>query len=144
VNDERAAGARYDSSGQLQIAVKARDKPLSWGVQIYTSTGGKNCALVGRIRGSQLGRLDADGKTFHPYKEGQQGGCGVPNTKLGYWRDQAKAPGRMAFYGRAKPGVKRVIFEVDGKRVPAETGLGGAFVIVLRGSPKPPEIVAVE
>jgi hypothetical protein len=144
VNNENAAGARYNSSGQLQIAVKAHDTPLPWGVQIYTSTGGENCALVGRIRGFQLGRLDADGKTFHPYEEGHQGGCGDPNSKLGYWRDQARAPDRSVFYGRAKPGVKRVIFEVDGKRVPVETGLGGAFVIVFRGSVKAPEIVALD
>jgi hypothetical protein len=143
VNDEHAANPRYESSGQLQIAAKASDKPLPWGVQIYTSTGGENCALVGRIRGVQLGRLDADGKTFHPYTEGQQGGCGDPDNKLGYWRDQAKGPDRTAFYGRAKPGVKRVIFEVDGKPVPVETGLGGAFLIVLRGSPTPPEIVGL-
>jgi hypothetical protein len=97
VRNERAAGPRYDSSGQLQLATIAKDKPLPWGVQIYTSAGGKNCALVGRIRGAQLGRLDADGKTF----------------------------------------------EFKGERVPVETGLGGAFVIVFSGSANPP-IVGLE
>jgi hypothetical protein len=140
---DRAPDARYNSSGQLQLAVKALDKPLSWGVQIYTSPRGMQCALVGRIRGAQLGKLDADGKTFHPYEEGRQGACGNANGKLGYWRDVAQAKDRSVVYGRAKAGVKRIIFEADGKRYAARTGLGGAFLIVFRGSVNPP-IVALD
>jgi hypothetical protein len=146
VNDEKAADSntRYGSSGQLQIAVKAPDKPLPWGVQIYTSPEGQKCALLGRIRGAELGKLDADGKTFHPFTEGRGGACGDPDTsKLGYFRDLYPGKDRSVVFGRAKAGVKRVIFEFKGERVPAETGLGGAFVIVFSGSANPP-IVALD
>jgi len=143
VNDQRPADARYDSSGQLQIALTASDKPLPWGVQIYTSARGQKCVLMGRVRGAQLGKLDADGKTFHPYESGRQGACGNPENKDGYFRDIYPAADRSVIFGRARPGVKRLIFEADGKRYPARTGLGGAFLIVFRGSVNPP-VVAVE
>jgi hypothetical protein len=143
VKDNHPAGSRYDSSGRLQVAVTAADKPLPWGVQIYTSPEGQECALVGRIRGIELGKLDADGKTFHPYERGRQGACGDPGGKTGYFRDIVVGADRSVIYGRARSGVKRVIFEFKGKRVPVETGLGGAFVVVFSGSANPP-IVALD
>jgi hypothetical protein len=143
VKDETVANPRYNSSGQLQLATVAEDKPLPWGVQIYTSAEGEECVLLGRVRGRELGKLDADGKTFHRYEEGRQGSCGDPEGKNGYFRDIYPGTDRSVIFGRAKAGVKRVIFEFKGERVPVATGLGGAFVIVFSGSVNPP-IVALD
>jgi hypothetical protein len=141
--DERPADARYDSSGQLQIAVKAADTPLPWGVQIYTSSRGQQCALLGRIRGAELGELGSDGKTFHRYPEGRGGACGDPESKAGFFADIYPREGRTVFFGRAREGAKTVTIEESGKRYPVRTGLGGAFVIVFRGSANP-AVVSVD
>jgi hypothetical protein len=133
---DRPSDPRYDSSGQLQLATKAEDTPLSWGVQIYTSSRGEECALLGRVRGNELGKLDAAG-VFHRYPEGRSGACGDTGVKAGFFGDLYLREDRTVLYGRARPGVKVVTITADGKDYPVRTGLGGAFVIVFKGSASP-------
>lgn len=123
--------ARYQSANGLQVAIKAHDKPLAWGVAVYTSRAGEQCAIVGRVNGATLGQLT--GGQFHAYRPGHPGPCGSVSTPRGLFYDVISLDGRTVVYGRARPGVRRVVASIDGKRYPAPTGLGGAFVLVFSG-----------
>jgi hypothetical protein len=132
VKDERPADPRYDSSGQLQLALKATDTPLPWGVQVYQSSKGQECALLGRVSGAQLGQLD-DKNVFHRYAEGRSGACGSTQTHGGGFNDIAHRNGRTVIYGRAREGSS-VTVVVDGESKTVSAGPDGAFLFVYRGN----------
>lgn len=122
----------YHPSTRLQLAVKARDTPLDWGVGVYTSTDGKQCAVVGRVRGVQLGVLDKG--VFHAFPPDRAGACGIEDKGSGtVVVDVARPEGRTLVFGRTRPGARSITFRIDGRDYPARTGLGGAFVLVFRG-----------
>ena len=124
---------RYNPQSALQIAVKASDDPLPWGVAIYDGRHGQKCALAGQVRGAQLGLMS--GGKFHPYGPDHPAACGKPDkVGAGFFTDLLGTyPGRTIVYGRAKPGVKALYVVADGERFKALTGSGGAFVLVFKG-----------
>ncbi len=135
---EQPADKRYTSPDQPQIALTARDSPLPWAVQVYTSPAGKTCALVGRLRGTRLGLLDAKG-VFHAYPEGRGGACGTTTNKQGGFISGTTREGRSVFYGRVRAGASSVTAVTsDGDSRTVEVGPGGAFLLVYRGSVSPP------
>jgi len=138
VDDHQVPDKRYDPTGQSQLAVKAADDPLPWGVKIYTSKTGETCALAGRVRGSaELGLLDAKG-TFHPYRAGHSGACGSTTTKQGGYISGTTREGRTVFYGRVRADASSVTMVTsDGDSRTAEVGPGGAFLFVYRGTVTP-------
>jgi hypothetical protein len=121
---------RYQPANGLQVSVKAHDEPLPWGVAVYESNDGQQCAVAGQVRGVTLGELR--GGTFHPYARGRAGVCGsldrLERTVSTIHRDD-----RTVVYGRVRPGIQRLVAVADGKREVARTGVGGAFVFVFRG-----------
>jgi hypothetical protein len=135
LRDERAVPQRYHPSTALQLSVKAKDQPLDWGVGVYTSRNGDECALAGRLRGVTLGELR--GGVFRPYPAGRPGACGRTDTPTGAFADLIRRDGRTLAYGRARPGARSVIITVDGRPHKARTGAGGAFVLVFKGSVTP-------
>jgi hypothetical protein len=140
VHDERQVPQRYHPSTQVQLAVTAKDEPLDWGVGVYTTTAGQECALVGRVRGATLGEL-RDG-VFHAYVPGRAGLCGrTDGPALGFF-DFTRRQGKTVVYGRVKPDAKSVAVVVDGKPYPVRTGDGGAFVLVFEGNVVPSRIVS--
>ena len=137
VNDEHAAGSRYSSNGQLQIAVKAADKPLPWGVQPYTSAEGQACALVGRIRaGVELGLLDDKG-IFHRYTKGRSGACG--SVEKGFMAG-LRRNGKTAIFGRFGQAGAKIHVVVDGKTYTTSAGRDGAFIFLFKGSVLPSDV----
>jgi hypothetical protein len=122
---------RYQPANGLQIAVKAHDEPLAWGVTVYKSRDGQTCALAGRVRGVTLGELR--GGTFHPYARGRAGVCGRLDGKAGHFQDTLSGADRTVVYGRVRPGVPRMVAIAGGKRYTARTGKGGAFMFVFKG-----------
>jgi hypothetical protein len=137
VNDEHDATSRYSSSGQLQVAVTAHDKPLPWGVKPYTSADGRTCALVGRLRaGVELGQLDDKG-VFHPYARGRSGACG--NVKTGFMA-ALRQNGKTAIFGRYGGEGAKVHVVVDGKPYTTSAGRDGAFIFLFRGSVLPSDV----
>ena len=134
VKDEHDATSRYSSSGQLQLAVEAKDKPLPWGVKPYMSADGQECALVGRVRaGVELGELDDKG-VFHPYAEGRSGACG--NVGKGFMAG-LRRNGKTAIFGRAPHEGMKVRVVVDGKTYTTSAGREGAFIFLFKGSVLP-------
>jgi hypothetical protein len=119
---------RYNPSGELQIAVTAPDGALPWGVAVYDSKDGQRCALVGRVRGRQIGELRDN--RFHPYERNHSAACDDARHSV---LDTARPPGRTLVYGRAKSGDKRADIVVDGAPKSAPTGAGGAFLFVFKG-----------
>jgi len=134
VNDEHDARSPYSSSGQLQVAVQAKDKPLPWGVKPYTAADGQTCALVGRVRaGVELGELDDKG-VFHGYAEGRSGACG--NVDKGFMSG-LRRNGKTAIYGRAPREGTKVRVVVDGTPYTTSAGREGAFIFLFKGSVVP-------
>jgi hypothetical protein len=123
---------KYRPGALPQLAVKAKDTPLDWGVGVYTSKDGTQCAIVGRVRGVQLGVLDKG--VFHAFPPGRSGACGIEDKGSGTLVvDVARREGRTLVFGRTRPGARSITFRIDGRSYPARTGLGGAFVLVFRG-----------
>jgi hypothetical protein len=125
--------APQGGSGLGRLVVKAPDPEagLAWGVAIYTSNDGQDCAIAGQVRGVSLGRV-RDG-LFRPYAKGTTGACGRL-ARLPIWIDSLRIEGgrpRTIFYGRARGPV--VSLDDDGRRRTFRTGPGGAFLVVVRG-----------
>ena len=109
----------------------SRDKQ-PFAVGVYTAGNGQSCAIVGRLRGAELGELR--GGTFRPYGNARSGVC--RSAGLGVI-DQVEREGRVLVYGRAPRGTRSVRVIETGNRV--EPGPGGAFLFVYdRGSQRTP------
>jgi hypothetical protein len=128
---KQPADRRYESTGDLTLAVKAPDKPLSWGVEVYTSPDGRTCALAGQVRGFSLGLIKNG--VFHAYPKGRGGACGTLTNKQGGFISAAFGENRTAVYGRVRAGASSVTLVVDGKSKPVPVGPGGAFLAVYDG-----------
>jgi hypothetical protein len=125
--------APQGGSGVGRLVIKAPDPEagLAWGVAIYTSGDGQDCAIAGQVRGVSLGQVRAG--RFRPYEKGTTGACGRLD-RMPIWIDFLRIAGsrpRTIVYGRAR---ERVVSMNDrGQRRTVRTGPGGAFVFVLRG-----------
>ncbi len=128
---EQPADQRYESPGDLKLAVEADDTPLPWGVQVYTSSDGRTCALAGQVRGYSLGAIQKG--VFHVYPKGRGGACGTLTNAQGGFISAAFGDDRTAVYGRVGAGASSVTLVVDGDPRTVPTGPGGAFLAVYKG-----------
>jgi hypothetical protein len=117
--------------GTIAITAPDPDFRVPWGVLIYRSAGGETCALVGQVRGNDIGVV-TDG-VFHPFASRTAGACGDAD-RLPTFFDVRNLHGRTLLYGRARRDVHRVMLAERGEpqRV-ATTGPGGAYLFVLEG-----------
>jgi hypothetical protein len=129
---------RYNRVGDLQLSVTSHDTPLPWGVAVYRSRAGQPCAVAGRVRGVTLGVLRAG--QFHPYTADHPAACGRLDARHEHFQDMLRADGRTVFFGRVRPGARRAVAIVDGKRYALRIGVGGAWLLVFRGAPTLSEI----
>jgi hypothetical protein len=115
---------------------KARTLP--WGVFVYTSSSGLPCAIAAQSRAGEPG-LVVNG-VFHPNAPNTAGACGKPGRAIQFIdiRVVSSAPARWIVYGRAKPGTRRVSFQVrDGRKYHAAVGPRGGFLFVFGGRVEP-------
>jgi hypothetical protein len=132
---DRERLSRYRAPQGATLSVTAQDPHYrhAWGVGVYTSAEGKDCAIAGHVLGTRLGR-ERDGR-FHPYGRDVTGTCGDLD-QLGQMHDLLMIDGpspRTVVYGRTtKPGL--VEFRYRGHRKAAQPGYGGAFLLVFDGA----------
>ncbi len=140
VPDNRHVLGKYKPSTELQLTVTAHDAVAPWGVGVYETKDGQSCAVVGRVRGAQLGELA--GGQFHPYKPDVSGACGPrKGLKSGMIvGERVVRDGRTVLYGRAV--TKHVTVVVDGQSRVADTGAGGAWLLVFDGDVTPSSVTA--
>lgn len=118
--------------GPARVAVQVRDPAggLPWGAATYQSHAGHECVLAGRLRGSQLGRVEND--VFRPLPPGARGGCRdlgprglFYNTAVG-----SEQPLRILVVGRAGRDVSTVRVTTPAGTEAVRPGPGGAFLLV--------------
>lgn len=137
---------RYRAQDGVTVAATANDPDYryGWGVGVYTSKDGEDCAMAGNVLGNTLGS-ERDGR-FHPYGPAVSGSCGDLG-RLELMSDSLRVKGehpRTIVYGRTRDPGRRVEFEYRGERRPATTGTGGGFVIVFEGILGPSEFRLVD
>lgn len=118
------------------IAVQADDPAggLPWGVRVYESRSGSDCAVPGRLRGNELGFVQSG--RFRPLAGDATGSCGDLDTRPFFVATEAskETPVHTLVYGRARIGVRQIqLAGPDGMRS-AKPGRAGAFLFVYRGS----------
>jgi hypothetical protein len=136
VQDKRIQTSVYRPDGtRMQLDARAPDAAAgqTWAVGIYKARNGKTCALVGQLRGSQIGEIKAG--VFHAYGEGTTGECGGARSG-----DFLRRSDRTVVYGIAAPGAKQVTVTVDGRPQDAPVGSHGGFVLVYKGRIQPTHI----
>ncbi|MEA2171789.1 MAG: hypothetical protein QOF76_5089 [Solirubrobacteraceae bacterium] len=123
-----------------QIAVQARDPRgvLPYGVVVYRSRSGADCAEAGQVRAGRLGELR--GQTFHPYAPERAGACGRL-ARLSFFGDGKQTAHQFLYYGRARAGIARMEITVGTRVLEAPTGRRGAFIFVLPHSSGLPSAV---
>jgi hypothetical protein len=143
IPDRTVRGPRYDpaAEGAPALATKASDPTgaAAWGVGIYTSAAGEDCAVAGQVRGVELGQI-RDGK-FHPYERGTSGAC-ANLSQLQLLSDRLFVRGaqpRTILYGRTSRPERSVTVDLNGKTYSARPARGGAFVFVFAGNLLPSE-----
>ena len=119
--------------GPSDIVLRAADRPLPWGVTLYTAANGRQCALAGQLRGASLGRL-VDGR-FRPYEPGTTGACTMltPTRIISDTLTAREPEPRTVIYGRAGSAIRELEVRVDGRRHIARPGPGGSFLFVFEG-----------
>jgi hypothetical protein len=121
-------------AGAPELVAKAPDPRTgtTWGVGVYTSAAGRDCAVAGEVRGLTLGVV-RDGR-FHAYVRGTSGAC-ASDDKLPLTFDRLTPPGppRTIVYGRTRRPDRTVVVEVDGKTYSTRPARGGAFLFVFDG-----------
>jgi hypothetical protein len=139
VSDTTATEPKYQPlvPGAPQAVAKAPDPNggTGWGVGIYTSNNGEDCAIAGQVRGVSLG-LIRDGR-FLPYKADSTGTCGQL-SKLPILIDRLVIEGskpRTVVYGRVRDPGRFVLADSDGTTHQARPARGGAFLFVFNGRP---------
>ncbi|MDA0174154.1 hypothetical protein OJ998_33945 [Solirubrobacter taibaiensis] len=140
--DESARVHKYQPPDGTTLVVSAPDpnSRYGWGVGVYTSREGLDCALAGQVLGSALG-LERDGR-FHPYGPGVIGSCGNLD-RLPLMSDYVHAPGphpRTILYGRVGTRPGPLVFQFKGKRYTPQVGNGGAFLLVFDGVIGPADV----
>lgn len=128
---------RYTPGDRLPVlAVTAPDAEVGhpWGVAVYDSPAGENCALAGQTRGQRLGVIQDD--TFRPYPPRASGPCRklTATTFVSQRQRFASDPPRTLLFGRAGPAAQRVRATVEGRVTTVDVGTGGAFLFVFDGN----------
>lgn len=125
--------------GSAAIGARGRDpKPgPAWAVRRYTSRTGLACTEAGRFDGRRFGLARADG-TVREVPPNEQGTCVATGDDpvqvvVNRYPAQAGEGDRTVLFGRADPGVGRIV--VDGPSGPVEPARApdGTFVLVLAG-----------
>jgi hypothetical protein len=142
--EEAESFARYRAPHGIIVVVTAPDPDhrYDWGVGVYTTAAGKDCAIAGHVLGTRLGR-ERDGR-FHPYGPKVTGACGDLD-RLPQLLDQLTIGGphpRTLLFGRTKRA--ELAFMHRGERRSARAGRGGAILLVLEGKVAPGELKLVE
>lgn len=104
-----------------------------WGVRVYTSRSGNDCAVAGWARGSRVGIVARD--RFRPYAPDVTGACGdLSNSRFFLSLLTVTRPAlRTLVYGRAQRSVGRLEL-TDARSIRfAAAGPRGAFLFVLAG-----------
>jgi hypothetical protein len=119
--------------GPSDIVLRAADRPLPWGVTLYTAANGRKCALAGQLRGASLGRI-VDGR-FRPYEPGTTGACTMLTpTRIISDTLAARDPApRTVLYGRAGSEIRRLELRVGAERRIVAPGPDGSFLFVFEG-----------
>jgi hypothetical protein len=145
--DRRPADPRVQPLGQYAQLVATAPDPEGrhvWGVGIYTSADGRDCAIAGHVRGTALG-LERAG-TFHPYGKSPAGSC-EDLRRRPFFMDilvPKQTPARTIFFGRTAGHKRPVIVRVGNKDYPAPPGRGGAFLLVFSGRLTPSDAVVID
>jgi hypothetical protein len=130
----KLGSTRYQPApgASLQLAVRADDKPLAWGVKVFKSNNGQTCVIAGQINGIALGLLE--GGKFHPYPKVPHGSCGRPRKlRTPVTLETYQGQGRTIIYGIAGTGAKHVTALVDGQPRTAPVGDSETFLFVFKG-----------
>jgi hypothetical protein len=142
---DREAGSRYAPvSGDRDIVMTADDpdRKLNWGVAVYTSRNGSDCALGGQVQGNRIG-LERNG-VFRPFSDDFPGSCGnlkrLPQM-VEFLHIEGEHP-RTIVYGRTSTPDKRFGFRLKstGETKTVSPGRGGAFLFVYDGRVMPDAI----
>ena len=136
--DTSHPGTRYKPAtpGPAKLVATAPDPGagLKWGVGIYDTRDGHQCALAGQVRGASLGLVQEG--TFHAYENTSTGACGRLSQGSAVFYDllvvEGAAP-RTIVYGRARGSERRVTVEADGKRHSTRPATGGGYLFVFEG-----------
>lgn len=123
-------GSRYRvpaGSGTIAITAPDRERSLPWGVLVYRSSTGENCAAVGHVRAGQLGELRNG--SFRPSTDRSGGACRKPG-RAPFVVDVRYLDGRSLVFGRARDDVESMRANYRGRTRQAKTGAGGAFLFV--------------
>ena len=133
--NERAWAERYQAPHGTRVVVTAPDADyrFGWGVGIYTTAKGEDCAIAGQVLGGALGR-ERDGR-FHRYGPRVIGSCGNLD-RLPMMSDSLRITGphpRTLFFGRVGKGGRQPVFSYRGERITPRVGPGGAFLMVFDG-----------
>jgi hypothetical protein len=137
VRDRSASSPRYEPPAGRgpELVTKAPDSAggAAWGVAVYTSGSGEDCALAGQVRGVELGVIRAG--RFHPYARGTTGTC-ADLSRVRVMHDRLTITGaapRTVVFGRTSKPERTVVVDVDGRTYSARPARGGAFVFVFDG-----------
>lgn len=127
--DVEQRSSRYVWNGEGLIALTAKDatQQLPWGVIVYRSPSKQDCALVGQLRGNELGVID-HGK-FRRFEERTGGACG-PKSRIPLFFDLRYLNGRSLVFGRVRSDVATVRITHEGRSRELKRGPGGAFLFV--------------
>lgn len=127
---------RPATAGTIAVTAADPDQPLPWGVLVYQTAAGEDCAIVGQVRGAQLGIID--GKVFRPFEDRTSGSCRSVD-RLPFQFDIRYLAGRSLVFGRARADVATMEAVHRGRRQRAETGAAGAYLFVFDAGLKPSE-----
>jgi hypothetical protein len=109
--DRTVPGARNQPADAPVLVAQVWDaeRRTAWGVGLYTSDEGEDCALAGAVRGQQLGRIE--GGVFRRYEGDYTGACAALDRALPISFDVLQVPGsprRTILFGRTLPTARSV------------------------------------
>src|SRR5204863_8957409 len=119
------------------LAVPAPDEAVGmpWGVAVFDSRAGKQCAYVGQVRGTTLGLVR--GGEFHAFAGPTSAACAKLARGGVLWALKpfpTTKPRRVLAFGRVGAGATRVRAQVGSLTRSADVGPGGAFLFVFDGN----------
>jgi hypothetical protein len=123
-------------AGDRRLAQASSADPVErqpWGLRLYTSTQGDTCALVGRVVGERLGRLD--GASFEELPANTEGACADFGKIhiLATYRRYGASGGRTVVYGVADRTIRGLVLARAGRATRVPIARDGSFVLALRG-----------
>jgi hypothetical protein len=143
------AGSRYaplPGGRDLAMTADDPDRKLNWGVAVYTSRDGSDCAIGGLVQGNRIG-LERNG-VFRPFGDDFPGSCG-DLQRLGQMIEFVYVEGehpRTIVYGRTASPDKPFGFRLKstGEAKTLRPARGGAFLFVYDGHIKPDAVDVVK